>query len=46
MAAVKKKWWQGKNGPLLIAEIGANHEEILIMQKNFLKFVQKLTLML
>ena len=26
MAAVKKKWWQGKNGPLLIAEIGANHE--------------------
>ena len=26
MAIIKKNFWKGKNGPLLIAEIGGNHE--------------------
>ena len=26
MAIVKKNFWTGKNGPLMIAEIGGNHE--------------------
>ena len=26
MATVKKNFWSGKNGPLMIAEIGGNHE--------------------
>ena len=30
---MKKSFWAGKNGPLLIAEIGGNHEEILNAQK-------------
>ena len=26
MAIVKRNFWSGKNGPLMIAEIGGNHE--------------------
>ena len=26
MATIKKNFWTGKNGPLMIAEIGGNHE--------------------
>ena len=31
---MKKSFWAGKNGPLLIAEIGGNHEGDLNTQKN------------
>ena len=31
---MKNKNWIGKNGPLLIAEIGGNHEGDFGMQKN------------
>lgn len=41
MAAIKKKWWQGKNGPLLIAEIGANHEGNFNYAKKLLKICSK-----
>ena len=36
MATIKKNFWTGKNGPLMIAEIGGNHEG------NF-KYAKKLT---
>ena len=26
MAIIKKNFWLGKNGPMMIAEIGGNHE--------------------
>ena len=29
-----KDFWKGKYGPMLIAEIGGNHEGNLTMQKN------------
>ena len=32
-----KKFLDRKNGPLMIAEIGGNHEEILHMQKTYKK---------
>ena len=31
---IKKNYWIGKHGPMMIAEIGANHEEILVALKN------------
>ena len=34
---MKKNFWKGKNGPLLIAEIGGNHEETLLMPKKLTK---------
>ena len=40
MAAVIKKnikIWEGKNGPLLIAEIGGNHEGNFTYAKKLLK---------
>ena len=33
MATVKKNFWTGKNGPLMIAEIGGNHEGSFINAK-------------
>ena len=35
MAIVNKDWWQGKYGPLLIAEIGGNHEGNFQKAKNY-----------
>ena len=37
MINIKKIFGQEKNGPLMIAEIGGNHEGNLHMQKNLQK---------
>ena len=42
MAIVNKDWWQGKYGPLLIAEIGGNHEGNFQKAKKLLILCSKL----